>query len=568
MNDEKIFTTINKNTDEVLLGIKKASDKIAGIVAQTAGPFGHNVFLLNGRNARVTKDGITVLRSITDPETKYDFIALSVIRSASDETNRKAGDGTTATCILANEIFQQGYNFLTAGCNGNLLRNGILKASELAQKMVVENLSTPIASDKDIYNVAKISSNGSDEIAQILTDVFSKIGKDGMARVELSNTDKTTSKIVYGMTIDRGYESPYFATNEHGEAVLDNPVIVLVNKRLSVLGELYKPFEALSKLNRPILVVAEGYDPDVLNTFIVNKMRGLPICAILAPNYGEWRTKMMEDLAVVTGGKVMSPATGLTLETLMTDMSPLGSAKQVIVTAESTSIIADTTKIDQERFDKRLAEINAELEDEKISDYDRNINRTRKARMVSGIGIISVGGATEAEMHEKKDLVDDAFASVSSSQKKGICPGCGLTYLAIQDELYAWLSEHLTEMSSEESSGFKVFADSLSKPFLTVCGNSGHQNAQYALGVVQNTNREEHLSHKESEAYKIPATAWTKCVDLGSGELIDVMEKGIVDSAAAIIETLKNGASAGSQLLSLSGVVDTPPKPMPMQQAM
>ena len=568
MNDEKIFTTINKNTDEVLLGIKKASDKIAGIVAQTAGPFGHNVFLLNGRNARVTKDGITVLRSITDPETKYDFIALSVIRSASDETNRKAGDGTTATCILANEIFQQGYNFLTAGCNGNLLRNGILKASELAQKMVVENLSTPIASDKDIYNVAKISSNGSDEIAQILTDVFSKIGKDGMARVELSNTDKTTSKIVYGMTIDRGYESPYFATNEHGEAVLDNPVIVLVNKRLSVLGELYKPFEALSKLNRPILVVAEGYDPDVLNTFIVNKMRGLPICAILAPNYGEWRTKMMEDLAVVTGGKVMSPATGLTLETLMTDMSPLGSAKQVIVTAESTSIIADTTKIDQERFDKRLAEINAELEDEKISDYDRNINRTRKARMVSGIGIISVGGATEAEMHEKKDLVDDAFASVSSSQKKGICPGCGLTYLAIQDELYAWLSEHLTEMSSEESSGFKVFADSLSKPFLTVCGNSGHQNAQYALGVVQNTNREEHLSHKESEAYKIPATAWTKCVDLSSGEMIDVMEKGIVDSAAAIIETLKNSASAGAQLLSLSGLVNTPPKPMPMQQAM
>lgn len=539
-------------------------------MAKTAGPYGNNVFLLNGRNARVTKDGITVLRSMTDPETESDFIALSVIRSASDETNRKAGDGTTATCILANEIFQQGYKFLTAGCNGNLLRNGILKASDIAQKMVSNNLSTPVKDDKDIYNVAKISANGSDEIARILTDVFSKIGKDGMARVELSNTDKTTSKIVYGMNLDRGMESAYFATNEHGEAVLDNPVILLVNKRLTTLLELRQPFEAITKLNRPILVVAEGYDPDILNTLVLNKLRGLPICAILAPNYGDHRTKMMEDLAVVTGGKVISPQTGISMEKVAEDLSILGSAKQVIVTAESTSIIADTTKIDQDTFDKRLAEINSELEDdnEKLSDYDRNILKTRKARLVSGIGIISVGGATEAEMHEKKDLVDDAFASVSSSQKKGIVPGCGLTYLAIQDELYAWLNEHIAELTSEEASGFKVFADSLSKPFLTICGNSGHQNAQYALGVVQNTNRQEHLTHKESEAYKVGITPWTLCVDLSSGEMIDVVEKGIVDSAAAIIETLKNGASAGSQLLSLSGVVNTPVKPVPMQQAM
>ena len=192
--------------------------------------------LINGKTCRITKDGISVLRSITEPETESDFIALNVIRSASDETNRLAGDGTTATCILANEIFQQGHTFLTAGVNGNLLRNGINKASSLAQKYVADNFATPVKDDKDIYNVAKISSNGSDEIAQILTDVFSKIGKDGMARVELSNTDKTTSKIVYGMTIDRGYESPYFATNTHGEAVLDNPQWRLSLQTHRVLG--------------------------------------------------------------------------------------------------------------------------------------------------------------------------------------------------------------------------------------------------------------------------------------------------------------------------------------------
>ena len=560
MDSEKFCTKINEKTDEVLLSIKKSSQKIADIVSQTAGPYGHNVMLINGRTCRITKDGISVLRSITEPETESDFIALSVIRSASDETNRCAGDGTTATCILANEIFQQGYNFLTAGVNGNLLRKGITKASELAQKMVVDNLATPVKDDKDIYNVAKISSNGSDEIAQILTDVFSKIGKDGMARVELSNTDKTTSKIVYGMTIDRGLESPYFANNEHGEAVLDNPIVLLVNKRLTVLGELLKPFEALAKMNRPILIVADGYDPDILNTFVLNKLRGLPICAILAPSYNPYKTAMMEDLAVVTGGKVISPETGLTLDSIATDQTILGTAKQVIVTSESTSFIANTQVIDQERFNKRIAEIDHELADEKLTDHDKNILKTRKARMVSGIGIISVGGATEAEMHEKKDLVDDAFASVSSSHKKGVVAGSGLTYLAIHDALYQWLEQHISELTQEEASGFKVFADSLTKPFLTICGNSGNQNAQYALGVVQNTNRHEHGSDTGLKN-------WTKCVDIGSGEMVDVMEKGIIDSAAAVIETMKNGAAAGAQLLSLSGVVNTPPKPVaPAQQ--
>ena len=551
MDNNEYFTKIHENTEEVLLGVKKSAQRISDIVAKTAGPYGGNVMLINGKSCRITKDGISVLRSMVEPETDSDFIALSVIRSASDETNRKAGDGTTATCILANEVFQRGHQYLTAGVNGNLLRKGISKASEIAQKMVEDEIATPVSGDQDIYNVAKISANGSEEIASILTDVFSKIGKDGMARVELSNSDKTTSKIVYGMNIDKGMESPYFATNEHGEAVLDNPVIVIVKKRLSVMGELLKPFETLAKMNRPILVITDGYEPDILNTFVVNKLRGLPICVINAPSYGDYKTQMMEDIAVVTGGQVISPETGLTLESISSNAKILGSAKQVIVKEDSTSIIADTTVIDQARFDARLAEINNLLEDEKTDDHYRNILKTRKARLVSGIGIISVGGATEAEMHEKKDLVDDAFASVSSSLKKGIVPGSGLTYLAIHDALYNWLSEHMMELTQEEASGFKVFADSLTKPFLTICGNSSSQNAQFLLGCVQNANRNENTKK------------WTKGVDLGTGEPIDVVEKGIVDSAAAVIETIKNGSASGSQLLSLMGTVSTPVKPIP-----
>ena len=557
MDNEKFCTEINGNTEEVLLGIKKSAQNIADIVAKTAGPYGGNVMLINGRTARITKDGISVLRSMIEPKTESDFIALSVIRSASDETNRKAGDGTTATCILANEVFQRGHQFLTAGVNGNLIRKGITKASELAQKMVEEKIAIPVKDDKDLYNVAKISANGSDEIAQILTDVFSKVGKDGMARVELSNTDRTTSKIVYGMTFDHGYESAYFATNTHGEAVLDNPVILVVNKRLSVLGELLKPFEALAKLNRPILVIADGMEADIINTFIINKMRGLPICAVQAPSYNPYKTQMMEDIAVVTGGKVISPSTGITLDQVATDPSILGSAKQVIVTEDSTSIIVDTSVVSQERFDARIAEINNSLADEKVDDREKNILKTRKARLSGGIGIISVGGATEAEMHEKKDLVDDAFASVSSAQKKGIVPGSGLTYLAIHDALYSWLNDHISDLTQEESAGFKVFADSLTKPFLTICGNSGSQNSQFLLGCIQNANRN-----------KGDSLVWTSGVDLGSGEPIDVLEKGIVDSAAAVIETMKNGAASGSQLLSLMGTVNTPLKPMPQTSSM
>lgn len=559
---DEYCTRLNGNTDEVLLGIKKAAAGISGIVEQTAGPYGHNVMLMTRGNCRITKDGISVLRSMVEPGTDYERIALSVIRSASDETNRKAGDGTTATCILANEIFQQGYNYLVAGVNGNRLRNGITKAASLAAEMVEKSIATPISTDRDIYDVAKVSANGSDEIAQILTDVFSKIGRDGTARVELSNTDKTTSKIVHGMTFDSGLESSYFANNEHGEAVLENPLVLLVNRRLTVLGELLKPFEALAKTNRPILVVADGYDQDILNTFVLNKMRGLPICAVAAPSYNPWKTKMMEDIAVVVGGRVISPETGLTLDSVVADPSIAGTARQVIVTQESTSIVVDPNAVDQERLAARIREIDHELEDEAARDHDREMNRARKARLTTGIGIISVGGSTEAEMHEKKDLVDDAFASVSSSQKKGVVPGCGLTYLAVHDALYAWLSSHVDQLSSEEASGFRVFADSLTRPFLAICGNSGSQNAQFALGCIQNSNRSAHQNDPVGDG---KATRWTLGMDLGTGDMVDVVERGIIDSASAVMETMRNGASAGAQLLSLSGVVSTPVRPVPQQ---
>ena len=563
MDNENYCTMINGNTEEVLIGIKKSAQKIADIVSKTAGPYGGNVMLINGKTCRITKDGISVLRSMVEPETESDFIALSVIRSASDETNRKAGDGTTATCILANEVLQKGHQFLTAGVNGNLLRKGIIKASDMAQKMVEKYIAKPVKDDKDIYNVAKISANGSDEIAKILTNVFSQIGKDGMARVELSNTDRTTSKIVYGMTFDHGYESAYFANNTHGEAVLENPIILIVNKKLSVLGEILKPFEALAKMNRPILVIGDGFDQDIINTFILNKMRGLPICVVQAPSYNPHKTEMMTDISIITGGKVISPSTGVTLEQVATDPTILGQAKQVIVTSDTTSIIVDENVVNQTEFDKRIEEINNQLEDEVIDDRDRNILKIRKARMCGGIGIISVGGATEAEMHEKKDLVDDAFASVSYAQKKGIVPGSGLTYLAIHDALYAWLSNHIGELTQEEASGFKVFADSLTKPFLSICGNSGGNNAQFLLGCIQNTNRNIFENSPREDGQAFP---WTSGVDLGSGEPIDAIKMGIIDSAAAVIETLKNAASAGSQLLSLMGTVNTPPKQIAQPQ--
>jgi len=565
-NTKSPVTEIYDDSTEFLQNVKKSCAKYTSLVAKTAGPRGHNVMLISNGQCHLTKDGISVLRSITEVDNPADKTAIAVLRGSSEQTNRLAGDGTTATCIIGNEIFQQGFRFLIGGMNGNSLRNGINKAADLAIKFVRENLSTPIKDDEDIKRVARISSNGSEEIAEILADTFRKIGRDGHARVELSNSTVTSNKIVEGMTFGKGMESPYFATNEHGEAVLDNPVVLIVNKKLNVANELIKPFDALIKMNRPILVIADGYEQDIINTLVVNKLRGLPVCAVSAPSWGNWKTGMMEDIAVVCDGKVISPATGMTLNDAVVSPGILGHAKQVIVTSETTSIVADTDMNPETnpRLAERIALLQTEIDDPEKSEHDKNIAKTRKARLVGGIGIINVGGATEAEMHEKKDLVDDAFSSVKSALVDGVVPGGGITFLCLQNALQKWLNDNPDELKEEEVAGFIAFVQSLSKPLLNILSNAmpnDEISAVTHLGKITSINEEMHSNDTT-------LVSWKYGYNGAEDKMDDMINAGIIDSATAIICAIQNGASAGGSLLTLVGCSYTPPKPVQQPMGM
>ena len=561
------YTQIHNDANGYLQDVRKACSKYTELVSKTAGPKGHNVMLIANNQCHLTKDGISVLRSITDVETAAEKTAIAVLRGASEQTNKVAGDGTTATAILTNEIFQQGFPLLASGVNGNSLRRGLNKAADISIKLLKENLATPVKDNEDLKRVARISSNGSEEIATILADLFNKIGKDGYARVELSNGTSTTSKIVQGMTFGRGMVSPYFATNDHREAVLDNPVVLIVNKKLNVIGELIKPFEALMKMNRPILVIADGYEQDIINTLVVNKLRGLPVCAVEAPSWGDWKTGMMEDIAVVCDGKVISPATGMTLDDAVIDPTVLGHAKQVVVTSESTSIVsnADMNPETNLRLKERIALLQSEIDDPDKNEHDKNIARTRKARLTGGIGIVSVGGATEAEIHEKKDLVDDAFSSVKSALVDGVVPGCGVTFLCLQAALSKWVEDNPDELDADEALGFGVFINSLSRPTLEILNNSMPGDSVTGITHLASIISANQDMHEDDETLK----PWTYGYDGANDEMGDLVNDGIIDSAAAVIAAITNSVSGGGSLLTLAGCTFTPPKdPSAMQQAM
>ena len=551
------YTQIHDDSEGFLQEVRKACSKYTALVAKTAGPKGHNVMLIANNQCHLTKDGISVLRSIKEVETAAEKTAIAVLRGASEQTNKVAGDGTTATAILTNEIFQQGFPLLASGINGNSLRQGINKAAELAIKLLKENLATPVKDNEDLKRIARISSNGSEEIATTLADLFDKIGKDGYARVEVGNRSTTTSKIVNGMTFGRGMVSPYFQTNDHREAVLDNPVVLIINKKLNVIGELIKPFEAIIKMNRPVLVIADGYEQDIINTLVVNKLRGLPVCAVEAPSWGDWKTGMMEDIAVVCDGKVISPATGMSVEDAVISPGVLGHAKQVIVTADSTCIVpnVDMNPETNPRLKERIALLQSEIDDPEKNDHDKNIARTRKARLTGGIGIITVGGATEAEINEKKDLVDDAFSSVKSALVDGVVPGGGVTFLCLQAALSKWASDNPDELNADETLGFGVFTNALTAPALSIIDNAMPSDKVAGIthiGGIIAANQEMHEKDKT-------LSAWRYGYNGAEDEMGDLVNDGVIDSAAAIIAAITNATSGGGSLLTLAGATFTPP---------
>lgn len=520
---EKLISYDSELRTKLLSSIKKT----ASITKKTMGPKGLNVLLDDQRGARVTKDGITVIRSLQfkDPT---ENTALKFIREASEKTNM-IGDGTTGTCVLAEAIFTEGLKNLNFGVNGIHLRNGIQKAANIAID-AVKKRSKPVKTHEEIRQVAKISSNHSDEIADVLADTFDKIGENGTIRVEPGNSRVIESKVVEGMVFDSGYLSPYFITNESMTVDFENPYILILNKKVSNISEILNTLQGVTETKLPLLIIADGVEGDALATLVLNSLKGnLKSCAVNAPSYGTNKDNMMDDIAIITGGQVVSEKTGIAPSDATVESGILGRAKRVIVSKDSTTILGGFGK--QEKIQERIEQIKKMLATEKADAWDTKKMQERLAKLDGGVGIVSVGANTQAEMLEKRDLVDDAFSACKAAIAGGVVPGGGIALLRAADELQTYIDTHKKEFTDDELVGAKILHDSLNSPIKTILENAGESVDL----IVAKLN--------EEQDKEIGYDALNKKY----GNMIDL---GVVDPTNVVVAEVENAASVASLLLT------------------
>lgn len=527
-------------SEKILRGVTKT----AKIVGTTLGPVGSNVVISKNKTSRFTKDGITVLNSIEFSD-HYENVGAELLKMASGKTNTQSGDGTTSTAILAANIFKNGVRFVIDGGNKIKIRDGITKAAERVVSFIKEHSKT-LSDKSEIRNVAKISSNHSDEIADSLAEVFSKIGQNGTIKVETGNSLNIESRIVEGMQFDRGYLSPYFATNDKLEAELDTPYIFIIDKKVSNLHELYGPIQAIIKTGKPMLIIANDVDGEALNTLVVNRLRGVQICAVKSPSYGPNQKNMLQDIACLTGGKVISEETGVRLDMATPESGVLGVAKNVVITKDSTTIIGGYG--DKEAIAKRIDQLKTQIYNSSDS-YETKKLQERLAKLDGGVGIISVGAKTEAELHEKKDLVDDAFCACKAAIAEGIVPGGGVTLLRASKYLSNIPSTEFD--SAEDEIGAKILAKALISPIKLILNNAG-ENADMIVGQL--------LDNPDLDRFEAG-------FDVLTNQFGDMFDLEIIDPTKVIISEVRNAASvAGLLLTTNAAIIDIPdPKDAPAQ---
>lgn len=524
MADEKLITYDSDLRTKLLNSVKKTAE----ITKKTMGPKGLNVLLDDNRGgARVTKDGITVIRSLqySDPT---ENTALKFIREASEKTNM-IGDGTTGTCVLAEAIFSEGLKNLNFGVNGIHLRNGIQKAANIVIDSI-KKASKPVKTNKEIRQVAKISSNHSDEIADVLADMFDKIGENGTIRVEPGNTRVIESKIVEGMVFDSGYLSPYFVTNESMTFDLEDVWILILGKKLSNISDILATLQAVTETKKPLLIIADGVEGDAISTLVLNSLHGnLKSCAVNSPSYGTNKENMMDDIAIITGGQVVSEKTGIAPNDAIPGSGILGRAKRVIVTKDSTTIIGGQGSA--ENVKKRIEQIKAQLSSGNADDWDYKKMKERLARLDGGIGIISVGANTHAEALEKRDLVDDAFSACKAAIAGGVVPGGGVALLRAAKELQDYIDGHKSEFTDDEIIGAKILHDSLNSPIKTILENAG-ESVDLIIAKLLDLDDTQVGYDALNKSY---------------GNMIEL---GVVDPTNVVVAEVENASSVASLLLT------------------
>jgi chaperonin GroEL len=525
------------NRDQLLAGV----NKMANAVRVTLGPKGRNVLIEKSFGAPlVTKDGVTVAKEI-ELENKLENMGAQMVKEVASKTSDVAGDGTTTATVLAQSIVNEGNRNLAAGANPMDLKRGIDKAVAAANARL-HAISKSVSSSKEISQVGTISANSDETIGDIIAEAMEKVGKDGVITIEEAKSAETSLDVVEGMQFDRGYLSPYFVTDsERMEVVLEDPYVILVEKKVSNMKDMLPVLEQIAKTGKPFMIIAEDVEGEALATLVVNKIRGTLKCsAVKAPGFGDRRKAMLEDIAILTGGQVVSEDMGMKLEDLT--LHNLGQAKSIVIDKDNTTIIDGAG--DKENIKGRINQIRAQIE-ETTSDYDREKLQERLAKLAGGVAVINVGAATEIEMKEKKARVEDALHATRAAVEEGIVPGGGVALARCIDAVQSVING---EANEDQKVGAAIILRAIEAPLRQIVSNAGLEGALIIDKVKGNSDVN----------YGFNAAA---------GTYVNMIESGIIDPTKVVRTALENAASVAGLLLTTEAGIHELPKEEPAAPA-
>ncbi len=513
--------------------LEKGMDILAEAVAVTLGPKGRNVVLEKKFGApQIVNDGVTIAKEI-ELEDNVENTGVSLIRQAASKTNDSAGDGTTTATVLAHAIVKEGLRNVAAGSNAISLKRGIDKATAYLVDKIAEH-ARPVGDSTSIAQVGTISAGNDEEVGAMIAQAMDKVGREGVISLEEGKSMTTELEITEGMRFDKGYISPYFVTDtERMEAVLEEPYILITDKKIALVQDLVPVLEQVARSGRPLVIIAEDIEKEALATLVVNRLRGvLNVAAVKAPGFGDRRKAMLEDIAVLTGGQVISEDTGLKLDNTKVDM--LGQARRLTITKDTTTIVAEGNEKDVKA---RCEQIRRQIE-ETESSYDKEKLQERLAKLSGGVAVIKVGAATETEMKDRKLRLEDAINATKAAVEEGIVPGGGTTLAHLVPDLTQWGDANL---SNEEHTGGSIVARALAAPLMRIAQNAGQNGAVIAERVKE---KDFNVGYNAS-----------------NGEFVDMFEAGIVDPAKVTRSALQNAASIAGMVLTTECIVVDKPEP-------
>lgn len=510
--------------------LKDGVSQLAHAVKVTLGPTGRNVILHKSWGSpRVTKDGVSVSKEIELPQ-PFQNMGAKMVNQVATKTSDTVGDGTTTSTVLAEAIYAEGLKHVTAGANPMALQRGISKATDVVSKFI-QSVSVPVKGHSDIAKVGAISANNDSSVGEILAEAFDKVGKEGVIEIEEGKGMENELSVVEGLQFDKGYISPYFLTNADTlECVLEDAYILLHEKKISNIRELIPLLEKIASVARPILVIAEDVEGEALAALVINRLQGiLRTCAVKAPGFGDRRKAMLGDIAVSTGGQVITEDLGIKLEKI--ELSQLGQAKKIVIDKENTTIIEGGGK--KKEIDARCEQIRSQIE-KTTSDYDREKLQERLAKLTSGVAVIKAGAATETEMKERKDLLEDALHATRAAAEEGMVAGGGVIFLRAIKEV----KKTKAKAKGDEKTGFDIVINALKTPTAQIVENSGGQGDVVVAQLLERLEKEKNLGY-----------------DANTGQLVDMFGAGIIDPAKVTRTALEMAASVAGLMLTTSVLV-------------